>query len=132
MAEISLAIVIFVFIIAITALVFGGWVIVSVFRGAGRFLGWMMGRPSSRAVNRFPMPAPQMMPQPAPVFENRGPVAFNPAPASPPSAEPVGSSSQACSFPRCKAPNSVEARFCRRCGRQLQKPASVVRERMAV
>jgi ribosomal protein L40E len=44
----------------------------------------------------------------------------------------VGSSAQVCSFPRCKAANPVDARFCRRCGRQLTKPASVVRERVAV
>jgi hypothetical protein len=35
-----------------------------------------------------------------------------------------------CSFVRCKAINPQQARYCRRCGRHLQKSASIVRERI--
>jgi ribosomal protein L40E len=131
MQAIGLAFIIFVFIIAITSLVFGGWVIVTLFKGVGQFLGWVMGRPNRPAVG--PMLVQRPMPLPTPVFGNRTPVPFSP-PIAPPTAaiETIEEiSAQSCSFPRCKAANPVAARFCRRCGRQLQKPAAMVRERMA-
>ena len=113
MGEFILFVVIFVGIMAVSALVFGGWFIVMLARGIGSFLG-------VRAIgdNRAPTALPQGFHG---VRRPSGAVQTGPV---------VGQ--RVCAYELCKAPNDGTARFCRRCGRQLAAPARVNVSRAAV
>jgi hypothetical protein len=108
MGEFILFLVIFVGIMAVSALVFGGWFIVMIARGIGAFLGV---RPSGPPVPQ----APYGVRRPSGAVQT-GPVAGQ----------------RVCAYELCKAPNDATARFCRRCGRQLAAPARVQVSRAAV
>jgi hypothetical protein len=108
MGEFILFLVIFVGIMAVSALVFGGWFLVMIARGIGAFLGVRSGVP------RVP-PQPQGFRRPSGAVQT-GPVAGQ----------------RTCAYELCKAPNDGTARFCRRCGRQLAAPARVQVSRAAV
>ena len=106
--EFILFLVIFVGIMAVSALVFGGWFLVMIARGIGAFLGVRSTAPPrgiyDAAVRR-----------PSGAFQT-GPVAGQ----------------RACAYELCKAENDATARFCRRCGRQLAASARVRVTRAAV
>ena len=106
--EFILFLVIFVAIMFVSALVFGGWFIVMIARGIGAFLGVRSG-------------GPQLPPQPHGFRRPSGAVQTGPV---------VGQ--RTCAYELCKAPNDATARFCRRCGRQLAAPARVQVSRAAV
>src|SRR3954462_8613248 len=110
MGEFILFLVIFVGIMAVSTLVFGGWFIVMIARGIGAFLGVrpIGGQP---APPQFPhgVRRPSGAVQTGPVVDQR-----------------------TCAYELCKAPNDATARFCRRCGRQIAAPARVQVSRAAV
>src|SRR3954469_17854129 len=113
MGEFILFLVIFVGIMAVSALVFGGWFLVMIARGIGAFLGVrMLG-----GNNRYP------------VAQGNGQGLRRPS-GSVQTGPVVGQ--RACAYELCKAPNDATARFCRRCGRQLAAPARVQVSRAAV
>jgi hypothetical protein len=114
MAEFILFLVIFVGIMAVSALVFGGWFLVMIARGIAAFLGV---RPA-----RVP---PQM-----PAGPQQGPYGFR-RPSGAVQTGPVAGH-RVCAYELCKAENDASARFCRRCGRQLAAPARVRVTRAAV
>jgi hypothetical protein len=94
MAEFILFVLIFVGIMTVSALVFGGWFLVMLLRGLGTFLGLRQVQP--RAIGpRRPSGAVQI-----------GPL----------------SSQRTCPYELCRATNDGGARFCRRCGRDLGAP----------
>jgi hypothetical protein len=107
MGEFILFLVIFVGIMAISTLVFGGWFIVMIARGIGAFLGVRNGPPQA--------------PQQPHGFRRPGGVQTGPV-----------AGQRTCAYELCKAPNDGTARFCRRCGRQLAAPARVQVSRAAV
>lgn len=91
MGEFILFIAIFIGVMAVSALVFGGWFLVMLVRGIAGFLGL---RAEPQAIGpRRPSGARQI-----------GPV-------------PPGL--RTCPYELCKSPNDTDARFCRRCGRKL-------------
>ena len=96
MAEFILFIAVFVGIMVISALIFGGWFLVMIVRGIASFLGL----------------------RPAPM----GPAAIGPR--RPSGAVQIGPvpNQRTCPYELCKASNDSSARFCRRCGRQLGAP----------
>jgi hypothetical protein len=110
--EFILFLVIFVAIMFVSALVFGGWFLVMIARGIGAFLGV---RPS-----RVP---PQMPSQQMPYGFRRPSGAVQTGPVA---------GQRICAYELCKAENDATARFCRRCGRQLAAPARVRVSRAAV
>jgi hypothetical protein len=95
MAEFVLFIAIFVGIMAISALIFGGWFLVMIVRGIASFLG-------VRPVTSPPAIGPR---------RPSGAVQIGPVP-----------NQRTCPYELCKAPNDGTARFCRRCGRELGAP----------
>jgi hypothetical protein len=105
MGEFILFVLIFVGVMAVAALIFGGWFLVMLLQGIGRFIGVL---PS-------PKP-PQIGPRRRSGAVQTGPV----------------SDQRACPYELCKASNDVSARFCRRCGRQLTAPSHVHVRRAAV
>jgi len=105
MGEFILFVIIFVGIMAVSALIFGGWFIMVMLRGIGQFLGLLPNRAST------------------PVGPRRRSGAVQ--------SGPVGNH-RSCPYELCKASNAVDARFCRRCGRQLAEPAHVQVRRAAV
>jgi len=116
MGEFILFLVIFVGIMAVSALVFGGWFIVMIARGIGAFLGVrVLG--GNNGNNRYP------------VAQGNDPGVRRPS-GSVQTGPIVGQ--RACAYELCKAPNDATARFCRRCGRQLAAPARVQVSRAAV
>jgi hypothetical protein len=110
--EFILFLVIFVGIMAVSALVFGGWFLVMIARGIGAFLGV---RPAG-----VPQPPPG---QPMPYGFQRPSGAVQTGPVA---------GHRVCAYELCKADNDGTARFCRRCGRQLAAPARVRVNRAAV
>jgi len=95
MAEFILFIAIFVGIMTISALIFGGWFLVMIVRGVAGFLG-LTPPPQHRQMGAVGPRRPS------------GAVQIGPIP-----------NQRTCSYELCKAPNDNSARFCRRCGRQL-------------
>src|SRR3954464_14955731 len=92
MGEFILFLAIFIGIMAVSALIFGGWFMVMLVRGIAGFLGF---RNEPKAIGpRRPSGAAQIGPVP---------------PAN----------MRLCPYELCKSPNDVNARFCRRCGRKL-------------
>ena len=115
MGEFILFLVIFVGIMAVSTLIFGGWFIVMIARGIGAFLGVrVLGGNSGN--NRYPVAQGGYG-----VRRPSGSVQTGPV---------VGQ--RTCAYELCKAPNDATARFCRRCGRQLAAPARVQVSRAAV
>ena len=112
MGEFILFLVIFVGIMAVSALVFGGWFIVMIARGIGAFLGV---RPTAPPLPPQQFGAHDGLPRPSGAVQT-GPVAGQ----------------RVCGYELCKAHNDGSARFCRRCGRQLSTPARVQVSRAAV
>jgi hypothetical protein len=101
--EIVLFVAIFVGIMAISALVFGGWFIVMVVRGIATFLGLRSADAPPRLQNQRARPI-----QSGPPGEQR-----------------------LCPYELCKSTNDLSARFCRRCGRELGAPRVVRVQRAA-
>jgi hypothetical protein len=97
MAEFILFVLIFVGIMAVSALIFGGWFLVMIVRGIASFLGLRPAAAGPAAIGpRRPSGAVQI-----------GPVA----------------NQRTCPYELCKAANDGAARFCRRCGRELGAPS---------
>ncbi len=88
--DIGAAILIFIGVIAITALLFGGWIIYLLARALGAVLGGIL-----RLIGVFPARS-----------SGTGPIV-----------RVVGRVT--CDRERCRASNPSDARFCRRCGRML-------------
>jgi hypothetical protein len=104
MFEFILFLAIFVGIMAVSALIFGSWFLLMVFRGIAGFLGLR------------PTPPPPIGPR-----RPSGAVQIGPP-----------GSQRLCSYELCKSPNESSARFCRRCGREMAAPARVNVRRAAV
>jgi len=94
MAEFILFVLIFVGIMIVSALVFGGWFLVMLLRGLGTFLGLRQVQPRANGPRR-PSGAVQIGPVP---------------------------NQRICPYELCKSPNDATARFCRRCGREMGAP----------
>jgi hypothetical protein len=101
MAEFILFIAIFVGIMTISALIFGGWFLVMIVRGIAGFLGLIPAHRPMGAVGQR---------------RSSGAVQIGPIP-----------NQRTCPYELCKAPNENSARFCRRCGRQLAVTPATVR-----
>jgi hypothetical protein len=104
MAEFLLFILIFVGIMVVSALVFGGWFLVMLIRGIGAFLGLR-----------------QTPPRPIGVRRPSGAVQIGPVPDQ-----------RTCPYELCRATNDGAARYCRRCGRDLGMPLRPQVRRAAV
>jgi hypothetical protein len=102
MAELALTILIFGAVIMITAVIFGGWMIIGIARLFFRIIGLILG------------------------VDHR-PVQQRPAQLSLP-----GTNIATCSNPRCRAGNPFDARFCRRCGTAMPTPQRVQVRRAAM
>src|SRR5438067_2145393 len=98
MAEFFLALFIFLGVMAVTALIFGGWVIVTVFRGLGSLFGV-----SSRQPMRGGMGAPPFAGQ---------------------ASAPAGYVQ--CRVQGCRHVNPADAKFCRHCGHAFPPPQPAV------
>jgi hypothetical protein len=105
MGEFILFVAIFIGIMAVAALIFGGWFVVMIFRGVGSFLGLRSVPPQPMQGVRRPSGAVQL--------------------------PPLGANQRLCPYELCKAPNDLPARFCRRCGRELGAPPHRVHARRA-
>ena len=97
MAEFILFIAIFVGIMAVSALIFGGWFLVMIVRGLASFLGMRPAPVTGQAAIGARRPS--------------GAVQIGPVP-----------NQRTCPYELCKAANDGSARFCRRCGRELGAP----------
>ncbi len=111
MAEVLLTVFIFVGVIAVTALVFGGWILVKMIRGIGSLLGLSAG-PAPGHVNRHIIGTWQPGPSPMQLTYTTNPNAVPPA-------------SMQCGSPGCRQLNPVGARFCRRCGQAFPRHQTV-------
>jgi len=99
LAEVFVTLFLFVVVIMVTALLFGGWVIFMIIRLIVRALGAVFS----------PTPAPtRIVP-----LQGQSPMVT-------------------CSNPRCRGPNPLAARFCRRCGVALPSPQRVAARRAAM
>jgi hypothetical protein len=101
MPEIFIFLLIFIGIIVVSSLVFGGWFIVTVVRGLATFLGL---RSAELPGARRPSGAIQTGP-----------------PAN----------QRLCPYELCKSTNDLSARYCRRCGRELGAARPVEVRRVA-
>lgn len=98
-----LALLVIIGVIAVAALVFGGWLIIATVRLVGRVLG--MGSRQSVQGRRH---APRLAATPA-------------------------ARRTRCAHPKCRADNPEDARFCRRCGNVIRLPrAQPVARRVAM
>lgn len=100
MGEFIIFLIIFVGVISVSVLVFGGWFLVMLVRGIAGFLG-MRGSEPAAIGHRRPSGARQIGPVPPPL--PGAAAAYGPP----------------CPYELCKSPNDPHARFCRRCGRKL-------------
>jgi hypothetical protein len=105
MAEFFLAVFIFLGVMAVTALIFGGWVVVKIFRGIGSMIGMSAPRPPARQ-----MYVPIRLPEQAMV-----PPGF-----------------VQCRVNGCRHVNPGDAKFCRHCGHAFPPTASAVARRVAM
>jgi hypothetical protein len=99
MAEFFLALFIFIGVMAVTVLVFGGWIIVKIIRGVSGLLGV---RPPPQPPRQFTSGAVQ---SPAPPGYVR------------------------CNVPGCRHLNPAGAKFCRHCGHAFPLPQYVAARR---
>src|SRR4051812_39921858 len=106
MAEAIVIFLIFAAVITITAIVFGGWLIIGIARMVFRMIAYVMGANTR----------PRMMPPPMPA---RGVALRGTYPAF-------------CPNPQCLATNRGDARFCRRCGVVLPTPQQLHARRAAM
>ena len=110
MAEFFLALFIFLGVMAVTALIFGGWIIVNVVRGVGSLLGLRSSRPQTPlARNYFGAYQP---PFPGQAQAPNGYVQ--------------------CAIPGCRHVNPASAKFCRHCGHAFPPPQAAVARRVAM
>ena len=105
--EFFVFVLIFVAIMFVSALVFGGWFLVLIVRGVASFLGLRSAQPPALRPNYRRMPGGGT--QTGPVVGQR-----------------------LCQYELCKASNDGTARFCRRCGRELTQPPRVSVRRAAL
>jgi hypothetical protein len=98
LAEVFVTLFLFVAIIMVTALLFGGWVIFMIIRLIVRALAAIFGVSRPRAQITMPLQSPMVT----------------------------------CSNQRCRGPNPISARFCRRCGVALPSPQHVAARRAAM
>jgi len=121
MFEFILFLAIFIGIMAISALIFGGWFIVMLVRGIGGFLGIRPTPPPIPVGPRRPSGAVQIGPirqvQGGQVRQVQDGPLINQC---------------ICAYELCKATNDINAKFCRRCGRELVVPSPVRVRRAAV
>ena len=110
MTEIFVGWFLFIGVMAITAVVFGGWVIGRIARGLGMMLGLIPPRNARMA-------APQMLP-------------FSQSPNLPPFGLPHGSIQ--CRIAGCRHINPTSAKFCRHCGHAFPQMQSTPMAREAV
>jgi hypothetical protein len=107
MMDVVVVVLIFIGVMAVTSLVFGGWIVVNLFRGIGALLGLNSTRP------------PQPMGRPMGLGGQ--PVATNYSGA------PVQ-----CKVPGCRHLNPGSARFCRHCGHAFPPAQSAAVRRVAM
>ena len=101
--DIALFMIIFIGVMAVTALVFGGWVIVNVARGIGSLLGLRQ--------------APRLMQQHRQAFApGRAPPPLAPSSRALTSLDPPPPGYLRCNIHGCRHLNPASARFCRHCG----------------
>src|SRR5947209_8425976 len=106
MAEFFLALFIFLGVMAVTALIFGGWVVVRIFRGIGSLIGMSSTRrPPARQIY-VPMQMPQ---QPG-----------------------VAAGFMQCRVNGCRHVNPADAKFCRHCGHAFPPAQSATARRVAM
>jgi len=98
MFEFALFILVFIGIMAVSALIFGSWFLIMIVRGIAGFLGFRPMPPATPIGPRRPSGAVQIGPMP---------------------------NQRNCPYELCKSPNDSAARFCRRCGRELAAPSPV-------
>jgi hypothetical protein len=110
MAEFFLALFIFLGVMAVTALIFGGWIIVNVVRGIGTLLG-LRSRPQPPLARNF-YAGYQSPPLPAQSWAPSGYVQ--------------------CAVPGCRHVNPASAKFCRHCGHAFPPPQAAVARRVAM
>ena len=138
--EIVTAILIFIGVMAITSLVFGSWVVLSILRGIGNLLSGST-RNSQRAVS-------QQRPPVVPVAMASSPRAYvPPVPPTPPPIQPQPHSLGAllnvknagvpgdgipCQGQGCRQVNPLSARFCRRCGHPISQVTAAAQRRVAM
>jgi len=113
MFEFILFLAVFIGIMAISALIFGGWFIVMLVRGIGGFLGIRPTPPPIPVGPRRPSGAVQI----GPIRQAQNSPLINQC---------------ICAYELCKATNDINAKFCRRCGRELATPSPVRVRRAAV
>ena len=104
MAEFFLAVFIFLGVMAVTALIFGGWVIVRIFRGIGSMVGMNSPRVPARQ-----MYTPIQIPQQA-----------------------VPHGFIQCRVNGCRHVNPADAKFCRHCGHAFPPAQPGVARRVAM
>jgi ribosomal protein L40E len=92
MGDLVITIFLFIGVMAITAVLFGGWVIVGIIR----FIAHSVNRPPSAAVTQQSIDG------------------------------------RLCGNEQCKAINAMDAKFCRRCGRDMPAPQRVEVRRAAM
>ena len=123
--EIVLGIVIFLGIMAISALVFGGWVVVSVLKGIGNVVFGTQPKPVAR---------PGINPQGkgvggsvgSPSVQKMGFTGIKPLP-------PVDAKGGVpCQGPGCRQVNPTSARYCRRCGHPISQVTAAAQRRVAM
>jgi hypothetical protein len=111
MAEFFLALFIFLGVMAVTVLVFGGWIIVSVLRGVGILLG-LRSRRAQPPLTPLGHRSPYQAPIPAQSWAASGYVQ--------------------CAIPGCRHVNPAGAKFCRHCGHAFPPPQAAVARRVAM
>src|SRR5258706_9732869 len=107
MAEFFLALFIFLGVMAVTALIFGGWGVIRIFRGIGSLIGMCSSppRPPARQVY-VPLPVPQQ-PMVAPGFVQ-------------------------CRVNGCRHVKPADAKFCRHCGHAVPPAQPAMARRVAM
>ena len=105
MGEFFLFLVIFVGIMVVSALIFGGWFIFMIVRGIASFFGLRHDVPPIEP------PRPSGAARIGPVLHSR---------------------TSQCHNPLCRSLNDVGARFCRRCGHKMAQTAAAPARRAAV
>jgi|SRR4051794_10812996 len=108
MMDVAVVVLIFIGVMAVTSLVFGGWLVVNVFRGIGALLGLNSPR------------------RPQPTFR---PMMGGPATGQ---GNYSGGAPVQCKVPGCRHLNPASARFCRHCGHAFPPAQSAAVRRVAM
>ena len=125
--EFALILLLFVGIMGIAALIFGGYIVTSIFKTVGNMLfGWSPPRP--RPPQHLQRPGPARVASIPPPVANYGVplVRALPAPMMP------TANSVPCQGPGCQQMNPNDARFCRRCGHPISQVTAAAQRRVAM